>query len=104
MTDEPGPEDPNRAEPPPKKGQGCFIGGLVTIGALIAAAVLGGILAGVIGGAAVLAVPLLGIGLLIGAAFYWREMPGFLLGMGLTIALGLAIGTACAAALTIVPA
>jgi len=103
MTDESVPEGRHHAEPKPSKGKGCFIGGLVTIGALIAATVIGGIFATVIGPAA-LASTIVAIGLLIGAAFYWKEMPGFLLGMGLTIAISIAIGSACTALLLVVPA
>jgi predicted lipid-binding transport protein (Tim44 family) len=95
MTDDPVPEDPQAAEPEPKKGRGCFLGGLATVGALIGGAILGGIIAGVAGAAGAAAVPVLAIALMIGAGFYWRETPGFVIGIGLTIGISLAIGTAC---------
>ena len=93
MTDLPTPEEPQEAEQ--HKGRGCYLGGLATVGALIGGAILGGIIAGVAGAAGAAAVPVLAIALMVGAGFHWRETPGFLLGIGLTIGISLAIGTAC---------
>ncbi len=100
MTEPPTPNegDPHAApEPQSKKGRGCFYGGLATVGAVLAGIVVGGIIAGVIGAVGVALAPILAIALLIGAGIYWRETPGFVLGIGLTIGISLAIGTACTA-------
>ncbi len=112
MTDEPGPEDPNQAEPAQHKGRGCFFGGLATVGAWIGGGFLVGIALSVLAsvfedeGSLDTIGPVLGVlallipvGLIVAAGYYWRKTPGFLLGIGLTIALTFAIGTACAALL-----
>jgi hypothetical protein len=114
MTEPPTPdEDPHAApEPQPKKGRGCLYGGLATVGAVIGGLILGGIalavitsfieaagssgLADDISGFGSVLVVLLPIGLLVGAGIIWRKTPGFLLGIGLTIGISLAVGTACA--------
>jgi hypothetical protein len=97
MTDDPGPEDPHAAEPEPKKGKGCFLGGLATVGAVFAGLVIGGIVTGALGAVGAVLAPILAIALLIFVGFKGRETPGFLLGMGLIIAISLAIGTGCTA-------
>jgi hypothetical protein len=95
MTDEPEPEDPHAAESEPSKVPGCFTGGLATVGAIVVGTLIGGIIAGAIGaGGAPLGLVLV-IALLVGAGYYWRATPGFVLGIGLTIGIILAIGTAC---------
>lgn len=91
------PEDQHEATPDPKKGKGCFLGGLATVGAVFGGLLIGGIVAGALGAVGAVLAPVLAVGLLIGAGFYGRETPGFLLGMGLTIAISLAIGTGCTA-------
>lgn len=101
MTDEPMEffeEEPE--EPKISKGLGCFYGGLAVVGSFIGGSILGGLLIGVLGdigsgpGAIVGFLPL---GLLIAAGIYWRKIPGFLLGIGLTIGISLALVTACVA-------
>ncbi len=112
MTDEPAPEDPSQAKPKEKKGKGCFLGGLATVGAWIGGGFLAGIVLSVLAGVfeddgsldtfgPILGVVafLIPVGLIVAAGYYWRKTPGFLLGIGLTIALTFAIGTACAALL-----
>ena len=101
--------DPAPAEEAPQpdevgKGRGCFLGGLATIGAFLGGSFVAGSLAAVIPlDSGVLTVivgavlALLPIGLLIAAGAYWRKMPGFLLGIGLTIGVGLALFTGCVA-------
>lgn len=108
MTDQPTPDDPHAAEPPPKKGKGCFYGGLATVGAFIGGNIIAGlIIAGLavvfteegsldeIGSSIGLLVSIIPLGLLIAAGFYWRKTPGFLLGIGLTIAISAAVLTGC---------
>ncbi len=99
MTEPPTPNEGDRLpEPEPsKKGRGCFYGGLATVGAVLAGVVGGGIIAAAIGAVGVALAPILAIALMIGAGIYWRETPGFVLGIGLTIGISLAIGTACTA-------
>jgi len=110
MTDQPTSEDPHAAEPKPNKGRGCFLGGLATVGAWIGGGFLVGIAISVLAsvfedeGSLDTIGPVLGVlvflvpvGLMVAAGYYWRKTPGFLLGIGLTIALVLAIGTGCAA-------
>jgi hypothetical protein len=101
MTDEPQADDPHAEEsgeePSRGKGSGCFIGGLATVGSILAGLLVGGIITGVLGAAGAVLTPIIAIGLLIFVGFSKRETPGFLLGMGLTIAISLAIGTGCTA-------
>lgn len=97
MTEQPTPADGLPEPQPSKKGRGCFYGGLATVGAVVAGVVVGGIIAAAVGAAGVLLTPILAIALMIGAGIYWRETPGFALGIGLTIGISLAIGTACTA-------
>ena len=92
-----GEEEPE--EPQISKGLGCFYGGLAVVGAFIGGNILVGLLLFALGdvggvGAILGFVPL---GLLIAAGIYWRKIPGFLLGIGLTIAITLALATACVA-------
>ena len=96
MTEEE-PQDQGEGSGEVSKGSGCVLGGLATIGV----GVLGGVIWIVAGGTGVLAPIgwLLPIALLIGVAYYFRKMPGFLLGVGLTVAIQLVIGGACAAIL-----
>jgi hypothetical protein len=103
-------EPPEGVEPPPSEprppeastGQGCIYGGLATvvtlvilpivITALVAAIPSGqgrNIGAGIFG--------LVPIGLLVAAGIYWRKIPGFLLGIGLSISIALVIFTGCIA-------
>lgn len=97
---EPAPSEP--PPPEPSRGAGCAYGGLatvvtlfilpVTITALVAAIPSGGargIAAGIFG--------LVPIGLLVAAGIYWRKVPGFLLGIGLTIGITLVVFTGCVA-------
>ncbi len=97
MTEQPTPADGLPEPQPSKKGQGCFYGGLATVGAVVAGVAVGGIIAGAIGPWGVALAPILAIALLVGAGIYWRETSGFVLGIGLTIGISLAIGTACTA-------
>lgn len=107
MTDQPTPDDPDAAEPAPKKGRGCFLGGLTVV-----AAVIGSIVVGIFSQATVFAcefecysailliTPILLIALLVGAGLLWRKTPGFLLGIGVTVALAVVVPTACSALLS----
>lgn len=112
MTDQAVPEDPHQTEPEPKKGKGCFYGGLATVGAWIGGGFLVGIALSVLAsvfedeGSLDTIGPVLGvlaflvpIGLIVAAGYYWRKMPGFLLGIGLTIGISAALLTACGALL-----
>ncbi len=103
MTEPPTPNegDPHGApEPQSKKGRGCFYGGLATVGIFVGSTVVAGVLLASLGdssGALGGIVGLLPIALLVAAGIYWRKTPGFLLGIGLTIGISLAVGTACVA-------
>jgi len=106
MTDEPEAEDPHAAPSEPKehKGRGCFLGGLTVVTAVLGSFVVGAFAQTEVFtckfecySAFALITPLLLIALLVGAGLLWRKTPGFLLGIGATIGLSLAIGTACAA-------
>ena len=84
-----------QAHDAPSKGPGCFFGGLATaaltlLGGALATTVLGGA-----GGAAWLAW-LIWIAAVIGVGYLFRKTPGFLLGIGLTLAILAVVGTACA--------
>lgn len=86
-------------EPKTSKGLGCFYGGLAVVGAFIGGSILSSLLFAALGdsggvGAILGFIPL---GLLIAAGVYWRKIPGFLLGIGLTIGISLALVTACVA-------
>ena len=86
-------------EPKASKGLGCFYGGLAVIGTFIGGNILVGLLfagLGDMGGASAI-LGLIPLGLLIAAGVYWRKIPGFLLGIGLTIGISLALVTACVA-------
>ena len=104
MTDEPTSETPEPAEP--SKWRGCLLGGLAFVVAIIAAAVIGALVAfepsepspsglKLRSGLWAFIPPLLLIGLPLAAAVYWRKIPGFVLGMGLTIALIIVVPTGC---------
>lgn len=88
------------------KGLGCFFGGLAVVASsLIGSLIVGllsaasnsidgsGPLTGIIGLLSVV----LPIGLLIAAGVKWKSIPGFLLGIGLTIAIVMVLFTACVA-------
>ena len=86
-------------EPKTSKGLGCFYGGLAFVGAFIGGSILSSLLAvalGDIGGVGAI-LGFIPLGLLIAAGVYWRKVPGFLLGIGLTIGISLALVTACVA-------
>lgn len=102
MTDQPTPEDAHPPEPGPSKGRGIGLGVAATLGAVIVAVVIAGLLGAFTnfeGGVAIAYSPLLVIALLVAAGIYWRKTPGFLLGMAITIGVGFVLGTACTAAL-----
>lgn len=103
MTD-PTPSDQTPQPTETGKGLGCFFGGLATVGALIGGSIVAGgsafaipLESGV--GTAIVGfvLVLLPIGLVVAAGVYWRKMPGFLLGIGLTIGISLALFTGCVA-------
>ena len=101
MTDEPMEffEEEPEEEQKISKGLGCFNGGLAVVGAFIGGNIFVGFLFAALGdiggvGAILGFIPL---GLLIAAGVYWRKIPGFLLGIGLTIGISLALITACVA-------
>jgi hypothetical protein len=86
-------------EPKTSKGLGCFYGGLAFVGALIGGSILSSLLVlalGDIGGVGAI-LGFIPLGLLIAAGVYWRKVPGFLLGIGLTIGISLTLVTACVA-------
>jgi hypothetical protein len=97
MTDQPEADDPHAAEPAPKKGRGCFLAGLATVGSIFAGILIGGFVSGAFGAVGAVLTPIITIGLLIWVGVSQRDTPGFLLGMGLTFAISLALGTACTA-------
>ncbi len=88
-------------EPPQGKGRGCVLGGLAVIGSGVVGWVLSGIVVAIIPDTAeqrfFVFASLFPIAVLIAAAIYWRKVPGFLLGIALTIAIQLTIFTGCAA-------
>jgi len=98
MTDEPVHEE----LPIQHKGRGCFLGGLATAAAFIVSVVVGVFAQSEVfacefecySAFAVIA-PLLLIALLVGAGLLWRKTPGFLLGIGVTVAITLALVTGC---------
>lgn len=107
MTDEPieffeDDEPPER--PPVSSGLGCFYGGLAVVGSMLIGGLVGGLLVNFIGGTDLYA-PLgwitsfLPLGLLIFAGVYWRKIPGFLLGIALTIGISIVVVGACTALL-----
>lgn len=77
------------------KGTGCVLGGLATIAVSAVLGVLGLTVFGGEGGPAWIGW-LVAIGLLAGLAWLFRRTPGFLLGIGLTLAIFAVVGTACA--------
>lgn len=89
-------------------GAGCVLGGLATFVALAGGSIMAGLVAANVmepvddpGQWVVLAlVGLVPLGLLVAAAVYWRKTPGFLLGIGLTVGIGLALFTGCVAILS----
>ena len=105
MTDEP--PSPAPESPESHKWRGCLLGGLAFVASIIVAAVIGGLIAfetsdpsptglkrrGGLWAAAI--PPLLLIGLPLAVAVYWRKIPGFVLGMALTIALIIVVPTGC---------
>jgi hypothetical protein len=103
MTD-PIPSDETPQPDEPAKVRGCFVGGLATVGALIGGSIVAGALAFAIPldsgvGAAIVGfvLVLLPVGLVVAAGVFWRKMPGFLLGIGLTIGISLVLITGCVA-------
>ena len=104
MTDDEGIEffeDDQPEEPSISKGLGCFYGGLAVVGSAVIGSVVGALLFTTLGdlGAPFAVLNLLPLALLIGAGIYWRKIPGFLLGIGLTIAISIALAGACTAVL-----
>jgi len=97
MTDQPMPEDPHPSEPGPSKGSGIGRGILTALGAVIGGFLLGAIVAVAVAGPAVLAVIIAPLALLVAAGIRWRDTPGFLLGMAITIGVSLVISTGCTA-------
>ena len=104
MTDESLSENPQ--EPKQHKGRGCLLGGLAFVIAIIAAAVIGALIAfepsdpsptglKLRGGVLAYVPPLLLIGFPLAVGLYWRKIPGFVLGIGLTIALIIAVPSGC---------
>lgn len=98
--EEPGPSQPLPKEPEASRGSGCAYGGLATVGALfvlpiaiaaLVAAVPSGSGRSIVGGI----LGILPIAILVAAGIYWRKIPGFLLGIGLTIGITLVLFTGC---------
>ena len=94
-------EEHAQEEPSISKGLGCFYGGLAVVGILVIGNVIIGLLFSTVGdlGAPLAVIGLLPLAGLVGAGIYWRKVPGFLLGIGLTIAIGIALVGACTAVL-----
>ena len=100
----PAPPPPPQEDPPVRKGRGCVYGGLAVIVSGIIGGVLGGIITAIIpdsAGAVFGLVGLIPVAILVLAAMRWKGVPGFLLGIGLTIALQLTIFTGCVALLLV---
>lgn len=93
MTDQPQPEDPGA----PSKGRGIGLGVLAALGAVLGGFILGAVIAVMTGGPGVLAVLIVPIALLVVAGLRWREIPGFLLGIGIAVAVSLVVATGCTA-------
>lgn len=102
-------QDPTSLPPPPppvegpSKGAGCAFGGLAVVGSVVGGGILGGILVSILSdqsGLLAAVIGLLPLGLLIAAGVRWRKVPGFLLGIGLTLAISVALFTACFAAIS----
>jgi hypothetical protein len=94
------------SHPPPQggKGSGCLLGGLAVLGSVAFGGALSGILAWLLSQANVYGpvagiTVLLPLGLLVFATIYWRKVPGFLLGVALTIGITVVIFGACTAIL-----
>lgn len=105
MTDQP--EAEPTPEPKQHKGRGCFLGGLAVVAAVIVSVVVGAFAQTEVFAcefecysAFLLITPLLLIALLVGAGLLWRKTPGFLLGIGVTVALAVVVPTACTALLS----
>lgn len=99
---------PGDRGPQPSKGLGAFYGGLATVASFIVGSFVGVVLLVVVtsfiegAGFSDLAddisaiggvVLLLPVGLVVVAGVKWRKTPGFLIGMGTTIAISLAVAT-----------
>lgn len=107
--EEAAPGEPEPAKPKQGKGSGCALGGIITVGSLFALpAVLAGLVTAIPSGAGrtitAVIVGVLPIALLVAAGVYWRKTPGFLLGIGLTIGITLALFTGCIALIAAVSA
>lgn len=100
MSDLPPPPQPSGAPPEQRKGLGCFYGGLAFVGSWILGGAAASMLINTLPGTDSFVGAVIGlipIGLLVAAAIYWRRIPGFLLGIGLSFAIVVVVFTACAA-------
>jgi hypothetical protein len=106
MTDE-HQQPPEQSMEPAKagKGKGCVFGGLAVLAASLAGIIASGIIAALVpdsaAGLAGLAAFGVWAGLLVWAGIHWKATPGFLLGIGLSFAIPIAILTACTAAVLV---
>jgi MFS superfamily sulfate permease-like transporter len=107
MTDEPI-EFFEDDQPPQRKrmsrGLGCFLGGVAVVGSAVSGAAFSALLFYLVGQTDLSApvstiTSLIPLGLLVFAGVYWRKVPGFLLGIALTIGISIVIVGACTALL-----
>lgn len=102
MSDLPPPPPPPGSPPKPRKGLGCFYGGLAFTGSWILGGAVVSTLLNIMPWTDSFIGTLLGllpIALLVAAGIYWRKVPGFLLGIGLSFAIVVVVFTACTALL-----
>lgn len=107
MTDEPIEffEDDEPTQPKPtSSGLGCFYGGLAVVASVLIGGLVGALVVNLfaqtdIGAPIGFITGLLPLGLLIFAGIYWRKVPGFLLGIALTIGISIVVVGACTALL-----
>lgn len=97
MTEQPSPDDAHEAQPEPSKGKGIGRGILTALGAVLGGFLLGAIVSAALGGRGVLAVIIAPLVLLVVAGLRWRDTPGFLLGMAITVGVSIAVATGCTA-------
>lgn len=95
-------------EPPERRpigsGLGCFFGGLAVVASLLIGGVVSVVLVNVFAQTDLSApigwiTSLVPVGLLVFAGIYWRKVPGFLLGIALSIGITVVVVTACTALL-----
>jgi MFS superfamily sulfate permease-like transporter len=107
MTDEPIEffEDDETPEPKPiSSGLGCFYGGVAVVASILISGLVSALLVNLFSQTDISApigfiTSLLPLGLLIFAGIYWRRVPGFLLGIALTIGISIVVVGACTALL-----